>query len=100
MPPQGLCSHSTPPCHPAHLFEKVGGLPAGFQVAKRLRLEAQVKLFSRALAEARNVLDAPPEIEAHRRGLFLATDEFLERTRHGADAPFETRRHQSREQVE
>src|SRR5438034_529512 len=50
----------------AHLLEEFYGLFAGLQVTERFGFQSEVELLSGSLAESGDVLDATPQIFAHR----------------------------------
>ena len=60
------------------LLEELDSLRAGFQIAQRLRFETEMKFFSSAFAQSRDVFDAAPEICANLRHLFGRANELLE----------------------
>ena len=83
----------------AQLLEKRNRLRAGFKIAERLRLQAEVQCLPRALAQCGDVFHAFPEIVAN--GLFLRGlgDEFLERARQRAHTPLHAFGHKRGNQI-
>src|ERR1700722_4314772 len=73
--------------------EELHCLCCRLQKAQRLRLQAEMQNPSGLLAQVINVLDTLENVVAHRLPLRVRLDQLLERSRPGADAPLDSRRH-------
>ena len=84
----------------AHAVEKMDGFAAAFQQAKRLGFQAKVQFAPGLLADPGNVFDTMPDIIANVFQIFAAERKTLEGARQRADAGFDSRRRELREQIE
>ena len=84
----------------AKALEKRHCLGGRFQIAKRLWFQAEMQSSPGLFFQARDMLDAAENVRANPPKLIVRRDEFLERTGHGAHAPFDSRRHELPQQIE
>ena len=75
---------------------RFGGI---FKQAQRFGFEAEMQFAFRFFADARNVLDATPDVFADVFFCSSARDEFLERAGQGADAAFNSGGQKFRQQI-
>jgi hypothetical protein len=80
-------------------IEEMNRFTAGFQQAERFGFESEVHFAVGLRADARDVLDATPEVVANVFGGVGMVDGFLERAGQGADAAFDTGRQELSEEI-
>src|ERR1041385_1007990 len=84
----------------SHPIEEMNDFAAAFEHAQRLRFEAKVQLSAGLLRDARDVLNAFPEIIADNVQLFPGGNQFLVAAGDGADAAANVSRKKLRQHVE
>ena len=80
--------------------EERDGFLGGLEEAERLGFKTEMQGATGAFGEARDVVEAMPEVAADFGVLFLAVDEFLERAGQRADAALDARGDELGEEVE
>lgn len=83
----------------AHAVEELNRLTTAFEQAEWFGFKAEMHLAAGLLAEARNVIDAAPEIVANLLQVLAVQRIALERAGQCADAGFDAGRRESREQI-